>query len=525
MKKTISIILSVIMVIGTMSVGFSAYAASSFCIIKQYDAYDEQGQYIGRLDYTASDMDAACTVTNTFDAETGTLTINGTGEIPEFYLSAVFNQINYGNESIDASDPLLARCIYDKEIVNQINTEVKKLVIAEGITSVGNFAFDNALKNVETIVFPSTLKTIGVNAFAGCKALKAIHLPSGLETLGSGAFAQCDSLTDAVVPASVSRITVYERIYHYPESEQFVINSPFTNCKNLKTLTYKTPGSIIFESAENAYVSNCPSLETLVICGYTPSGTIIEDCTQLKSVYFLSKNNTKYGSFYMAFSPYATVYLYENNAMYKSGELDYYLNQRASVLSFAGYHFLDAPTAVTKLKAAKVGANEMKLSWNGNAKDTTAYQVQRYVVKDKKWKTIATVTGKSYTVKKLYAGCTYKFRVRAVNNTAYTKANGSYTKTLSATTTPAKVTGVKLKKSSRKIKISYAKAKGASSYQIYIKSGKNGKYKKLTTTSKKSYTTKKMKKGTYYIKVRARKKVSKGKYTYGAYSKEVKVKL
>ncbi|WP_102693342.1 fibronectin type III domain-containing protein [Rummeliibacillus pycnus] len=72
--------------------------------------------------------------------------------------------------------------------------------------------------------------------------------------------------------------------------------------------------------------------------------------------------------------------------------------------------------------------------------------------------------------------------------------------------------------STTKIKISYKKVKGATTYQIYRANSKVGKYKHIVTTKNTSYTDRKLKSSTtYYYKVRAIKKVGKKTY-YSKYS-------
>ena len=62
-------------------------------------------------------------------------------------------------------------------------------------------------------------------------------------------------------------------------------------------------------------------------------------------------------------------------------------------------------------------------------------------------------------------------------------------------------------------------------YEIRYATNKKFKSAKKVTTKKTSYTLKKLKKGkTYYVKVRASKKVGK-KYFRSAYSKTLKVKI
>ena len=73
-------------------------------------------------------------------------------------------------------DDWLAKAM-DKEIVD----------VPEGVTEIPDGAFrDN--KNVKRITFPSTLETIGKEAFYGCARLKISPLPSSLKTIGERAF-------------------------------------------------------------------------------------------------------------------------------------------------------------------------------------------------------------------------------------------------------------------------------------------------------------------------------------------------
>ena len=109
------------------------------------------------------------------------------------------------------------------------------------------------------------------------------------------------------------------------------------------------------------------------------------------------------------------------------------------------------------------------------------------------------------------------------------KATPTPTPKATKTTAPGKptlksVTNVKGKKMTVKIS---KKVKGAAGYQITYATNatfkKNKKNVNMTSTSK---TIKNLKKGTtYYVKVRAYAKDSKGKKVYGAYSKVKKVKI
>lgn len=98
-------------------------------------------------------------------------------------------------------------------------------------------------------------------------------------------------------------------------------------------------------------------------------------------------------------------------------------------------------------------------------------------------------------------------------------------KKITIVSAPKKVSLTSVKKQSkspRKAVLKWKKAANATGYQIYMKTGKKGKYKLLKTIKKKSttsYTTKKLKKNTkYYFKIRSYKTIS-GTTAYGKYSK------
>ena len=87
---------------------------------------------------------------------------------------------------------------------------------------------------------------------------------------------------------------------------------------------------------------------------------------------------------------------------------------------------------------------------------------------------------------------------------------------------PAKVKSVKAAPECKKVTLKWKKQKGVAGYQVYVSDLKNGKYKKLATVKKNSYTAKKLKVGkTYFYKVRAFKK-NKKKKVYGAFSAKKK---
>lgn len=91
-------------------------------------------------------------------------------------------------------------------------TRITTITVAEGVTAIGANAFADiaALTSDGTLVtlnvsLPSTLDTIGDDAFAGCVSLMQIGLPENLTTLGNGAF-QNSGLVQIGLPDSVSML-------------------------------------------------------------------------------------------------------------------------------------------------------------------------------------------------------------------------------------------------------------------------------------------------------------------------------
>ncbi len=207
------------------------------------------------------------------------------------------------------------------------------------------------------------------------------------------------------------------------------------------------------------------------------------------------------------------------------------------VCNWVGYSETPYKLSVSKvnIKAPKLKSvtatsyNKLKLTWKSVA-GADSYLIYRSTSKDGTYKKLATVTGEktSYTNSGLSCGKTYYYKIKAVGTGSKTKTSG-YSNVVSGKPAPAKPSVTVASSKSKQVKVSWKKISGASGYEVYYSTKKNGSYKKAGTITKAktvTYTQKKLKSGkTYYYKVRAYRTVN-GKKVYGSYStvKSVKVK-
>ena len=199
----------------------------------------------------------------------GILTISGTGEMKDYGFGDYPGPFN-GNDKIQF------------------------VIIENGVTSIGKYAFEEC-ENLKKVMIPDSVLVIGENAFDNCMNLRDINIPDSVTSIEWAAFSECSSLESINIPDSVTNMEGYI----------------FDGCKNLKSIKFPNgikkmeflsgcssleqvviPDSVI--SIEYESFANCTSLKNITIPDSVTNiaGRAFSNCSSLESV-VLSKNITK----------------------------------------------------------------------------------------------------------------------------------------------------------------------------------------------------------------------------------------
>ena len=299
---------------------------------------------------------------------------------------------------------------------------------------------------------PETVTFIGYHAFRSCNKLTTVTIPDGVAFICDHAFYCCEALTSVNLPDSVT----------------YIGNDAFSFCKALTQVSI---------SSNITYIGHCA----------------FAYCDALTEIFFREDAPSIGNS---AFSDVtATAYYPANNSTWTSDMLESY---GGSITWVAQGGKIEAP----KISVSNVAASgKIRLSWK-KVEGAREYQVFRATSKNGTYKKMKTVTGTSYTNSTAVAGKLYYYYVVAVGNDGKTSDKSNIvSRTCDLAQTKVTLSNVA---SSGKVKISWEPVEGATKYQIYRATSKNGTYSRISTTGNTSATNTKTDAGkTYYYKVRA----------------------
>lgn len=150
-------------------------------------------------------------------------------------------------------------------------TSLKQVSLPKELSKIGESAFENCI-SLSSISIPEKVSQIGDSAFKGCVSLSSIFLPKELSEVGGSAFENCISLSSISLPKNVSQIG----------------QSAFRSCVLLKNITI--PDTVVSIEA-NAF-SGCRSLQDVVI----PASVDYIGANAFDDTFFLKENFNNFSS-------------------------------------------------------------------------------------------------------------------------------------------------------------------------------------------------------------------------------------
>lgn len=198
------------------------------------------------IHYNVTNVDNLCgdNATWFFDDTTGTLTISGTGNMYDYEISYYVPWYSF------------------KE-------NIKKVVINDGITSIGRISFSNCT-SLTNITIPNSVTSIGESAFAYCKSLTNITMPNSITSIANSLFFGCTSLTNITIPNGITSID--DMAFGYctsltnvtiPHGVTFIGALAFYKCTSLTSITIPSSITII----NNSVLDNCDALKDVYYTG------------------------------------------------------------------------------------------------------------------------------------------------------------------------------------------------------------------------------------------------------------------
>ena len=200
MKKLLSVLLAAVMIFGTIALGISNVDWADFAV--KASAENVTSGTCGE------------NLTWVYDDFSKTLTISGTGEMYDY-----------------------------EEDSYQWEYTMEKVVIEEGVTSIGDYAF-YSYGHLESVTIPDSVTSIGELAFFWCDKITSITIPAGVKTIGDSAFGWCRGLANVTIPDNVEVLEDGAFIYctglesiTIGKGVTSIGTSAFSGCWSLKNIT------------------------------------------------------------------------------------------------------------------------------------------------------------------------------------------------------------------------------------------------------------------------------------------------
>ena len=309
------------------------------------------------------------------------------------------------------------------------STALEKITLNEGLEHIANQAFrDNTA--LKSIVIPDSVTEMGFSAFSGCTALTSVHIGKGITELKDAVFASCTSLKPIIIPGNVETIGELA-FYNCDEATEIIIeegvkkiyDEAFRDCDKLTSLyipdSVTQIGKNIIDSCSNIknirLGKNIQSIDPYAFLS-SPIGT---------DFYFAGTKeewqSLKVGFFYghihyehpiMGHS--YTNYIYDGNASYcYPGTMTAKCDYETCGLTDTKQDDKNRFALDTVTGLKATEVTDTTVTLKWNkVAHASGYRVYRQT-SDGEWKAIKQFKDTEYTVSKMSTGTEYKFAVKA----------------------------------------------------------------------------------------------------------------
>lgn len=178
------------------------------------------------------------------------------------------NKIRLGDNTLIAIDTISSTSAYN---VFTYANNVEKIIVAEGIKTIGSYSFYK-VSYVTEVVLPNSLESIGNNCFESCIRLREIDFKGTVETIPSRCFKET-MIDNIILPNTVKTIKDYafygcENLESVEcENIQIIEEKAFYDCKSLYKIDLEKVLKIGASSFYNCYPLSKAHLKNIVSIG------------------------------------------------------------------------------------------------------------------------------------------------------------------------------------------------------------------------------------------------------------------
>ncbi|MBQ6499508.1 MAG: leucine-rich repeat domain-containing protein, partial [Ruminococcus sp.] len=143
-------------------------------------------------------------------------------------------------------------------------TNISKVIIEEGVTSIGDYAFFNCT-GLTSVTIPDSVTRISECAFADCTGLTNVTIGNSVTIIDDEAFTGCTGLTSIDIPDSVTSIGW----------------SAFAGCTGLTSVTIGKSVTILLDYVFGFQFMDCPNLTSIKIAEDNPVYDSRDNCNAI----------------------------------------------------------------------------------------------------------------------------------------------------------------------------------------------------------------------------------------------------